>query len=341
MSAFMAYDTMVVDLMSEINLLMSTFVHDGYNALALALKAPLAATGTLFIVLMGYGITKGFIKAPLQELYKFVLRIGLIYFFAMNWGNFSFYVVDLFDKAMGQLSSTVMNATHTPTPGKSIEQGLQTVLTEVFHVGFWTMKKVSYRNWWPYYTAYFIWFSGIAVVAVAFFEIVVAKIMLALCLATAPLFFLCTLFDKTRSFFDRWLGSVVGSSLVLVFVSAVVGLCMSLVHASIASALADEAAGIGHAGWAPIFMVACLTVPCLLQAANIAKHIGGACHTAGGSVMVGGVVGGALGASMGVMRANDAWKQFREGSKKGGSTPFQHKAESDSNPLHFSTRGAV
>ena len=88
--SFLYYNTVVAGLMSQIDSLMVSFVQNGYNALAGALKLPLVALGSLFIILMGYGITYGFIKAPLQELYKFIIRLGFIYFFAMNWGNFSF-----------------------------------------------------------------------------------------------------------------------------------------------------------------------------------------------------------------------------------------------------------
>lgn len=316
---FLHYDTVVVNLVSQINTLMDHFTHDGYNALADALRLPLISMGGLFIILTGYGITHGFIKAPLQELYKFIIRIGFIYFFAMNWGNFSYYVVGLFDEGASQLGSVVMKASNTPMRGNSIAEGLQSVLNDVFRVGWWTMRKATIRNWWPYYTAWFIWLSGMAVVVVALFELIVAKVMLSICLATAPLFLICTLFDKTRAFFDKWLGSVVGFSLVFVFVSMVVGMCMSLVYSSISGYLPNEASDMNQVGWAPLFLVACLSVACLFQAANIAKHIGGACHTAGGGAMVGGLVGGAVGAAMFVHQAGKAWQDFREGkSSKGG-----------------------
>lgn len=314
----MYYNTVVTSLMTQIDTLMVAFVKNGYNAMAEALKGPFIALSALFIILMGYGITLGFIKAPLQELYKFIIRLGFIYFFAMNWGNFSFYVVGLFDQGAGQLGAIVMKATHHPAGGKNIAQGLQSVFTDVIHVGWWTMKKATLRNWWPYYTAWFIWLSGMAVVVVALFELIVAKIMLSICLATAPLFLICTLFDKTRAFFDRWLGSLVGFSLVFIFVSTVVGLVMSLINAVVSGYLPNQAANMDSVGWAPIFLVACLSVACLTQAANIAKHIGGACHTASGSAMVGGLIGGALGASVVLsQKGRELMKKFSKG--KSGS----------------------
>jgi len=305
--------------MSQIDRLMVVFVQNGYNALAGALKAPLAATATLFIVLMGYGITQGFIRTPLQELYKFIIRIGFIYFFAMNWGNFSFYIVGLFDQGASHLGAVAMKATHNPMGGKTIAQGLQSVLVDIIHIGQWTMKKATLRNWGPCFSALLIWASGILIVIAALCELIVSKIMLSICLATAPLFLIFTLFDKTRAFFDRWLGSLVGYSLVFVFVSTVVGLVMSLIHACIAGYIPNQAANMDSVGWAPIFLVACLATVCLTQAANIAKHIGGACHTAGGGALVGGFVGGALGASAAMGNAGELMKKFKKGRGVAGN----------------------
>lgn len=333
----LASSGMVVGLISQVDTLMGSFANDGYNALASALKMPFAALAALFITLMGYGITHGFIKAPLQELYKMVFRLGVIFFFAMNWGNFSFYVVGLFDRGAGELASVVMKATHTPMAGKSIAAGLQSVLNEVFQVGWSTMKLTSLKNWWPYYTALFIWLTGIAVVAVALFEIIVAKVMLSVCMAMAPLFLTLTLFDKTRSFFDRWLGAVVGFSLVLIFVSAVVGLCMTLVHASIADLL-NETSKISQLSFAPIFLVACLAIPCLFQAASIAKHIGGACHTAGGGAVVGGLIGSSMGAAVSLNQINKVWQGFREEKSQRG---LRNDLNNNHHKPQVSTRGEI
>lgn len=340
---FLYYNTVVTGLVSQIDTLMVTFVHNGYNALASALKAPLTALGTLSIVLLGYGITQGFIKSPMKTLYIWILKMGLIMFFAMNWGNFSFYVVGLFDKGAGELSAAVMKANHAPIAGKSIADGLQSVFTDVFRVGMWTMKKSTLRNWWPVCTAFFIWISGIAVIAVALFEIIVAKILLSICLATAPLFVIFILFDKTRSFFDRWLGSVVGFSLVLIFVSMVIGLCISLIHASIAGYLPEEAASMDAMGWAPIFLVACFCIACLVQAANIAKHIGGACHTAGGPAMVGGVAGVAAAAAVLMMKSYKSMNSMRQNKNNGGGLGYDDGGLTNNSQesTQYSTRGEL
>lgn len=337
--SFLYYNTVVTGLMSQIDTLMVPFVQNGYNALAQTLEKPLLAAGTLFVILMGYGITHGLIKAPLTELYKFIFRLGFIYFFAMNWGHFSYYVVGLFDKGAGELGAIVMKASHHPLAGKTIAQSLQSVVTDTVHIGLWTAKKASLRNWGPCLSALLIWVSGIIIVLAALCELIVSKIMLSICLATAPLFLMFTLFDKTRAFFDRWLGSLVGYSLVFIFVSTVVGLVMSLIQSCIAGYLPNEAAQMDSAGWAPIFLVACLSVMCLTQAANIGKHIGGACHTAGGGAMVGGLLAGAVGASIAMIKMGKSIKNFTKG--KGESEGEGGMQEGIKGSEHLLARGEI
>jgi type IV secretion system protein VirB6 len=337
--AFLYYNTVVTGLMSQIDTLMIAFVRNGYNALAGALKAPLVALGSLFIILMGYGITHGLIKAPMQELYKFIIRLGFIYFFAMNWGNFSFYVVGLFDQGASQLGAIAMKATSNPMGGKTIAQGLQSVLTDIVRIGLWTMKKATLRHWGPACNALLIWFSGLMIVAVALCELIVSKIMLSICMATAPLFLIFTLFDKTRAFFDRWLGSLVGYSLVFIFVSTVVGLTMSLIHACIAGYIPNEASQMDSVGWVPIFLVACLATACLTQSANIAKHIGGACHTAGGGAMVGGLIAGAVGASIALIKMGNLMKNF--GTGKGAAGGLGGMQDGIKGAEHLLARGEI
>ncbi|MFJ1270111.1 type IV secretion system protein [Legionella lytica] len=336
---FLYYDTVVTGLVRQIDTLMVEFVHHGYNALTLALKGPLAAVGALSIVLIGYGITYGFIKAPMKELYKWIIRMGFIYFFFMSWGHFSEYVVGLFDTGAGQLGSAIMKATHTPLAGKSIAQGLQTSFTDVFHVGLWTIKKASLKNWWPILTALFIWLSGTLVTVVALYEIIGAKILLSICLATAPLFIIFVLFDKTRAFFDRWLGQVIGYSLVIIFVSTVIGLSNSLIHASIAGYLPEQAESMNSVGWAPIFLVALLCTALLAQAALIAKHIGGACHTAGGGAMAAAAIGGAAGVLMMMKNSYQKMKDSPQSKSNSGGSNAQENGLQDT--THYATRGEL
>lgn len=315
-----AYNNIIVELFSQIDVLTRQFTMDAYQALAKALAAPLGALGVLAIVLMGYGIARGIIRMSMDVLYGYIIRIGIIWFFAMNWGNFSTYFVDLFAGGASQLGAVLMKATHMASPeiaGKNIAHSLQSVFSEIVEVGNLTLKKAGMRHVGPFFVSLLIYIAALAIALAALFEIVVAKLMLSLCLCTAPLFFLFTLFEKTRGFFDRWLGSLVGFSLVLVLVSAVLGLGLSLVHWSVKGHLLNQGESVGMVAWIPIFIVAALCVGAVIQAAGIAKNIGGGCHTAGGAAMVGAFMGSIMGTGRFASRLGRSTKKAGELGRKG------------------------
>lgn len=299
------YTNIILDLARQMEVITRTFTVNGYKAMSHALAQPLGALCVLFIILTGYGILRGLIKTPMQEFVNVAIRIGVVYMFAMNWDIFASYFIGLFVDGAGALSGVMMKANHSNMSyvnGANVNSSLQAVFTEIINIGTIAVKKATVRNITPLFIGLLIYLSGIAVVGLAFFEIVLAKLMLAICMSVAPLFFCFTLFKQTRSFFDSWLGVLVGFSLLLVFVSTTVGICLQLVHWVIAP-LQSNQAEIDLTSWISLFFVAGLAVMAILYVTGIAKGIGGSCSTSGtGSAMVGGFMGSALGVSMGVSK---------------------------------------
>ncbi|MBA2649671.1 MAG: type IV secretion system protein [Legionella sp.] len=288
------YDTFLLSLANEVDALTTHFVFDGYTALANLLRAPVGSLLVLYIILIGYAMVRGLIDKPQQELFKFVIRAGLIYMLALNWSFFSSHVKDLLVVGSESIATTLMQAVHKNQLGGSINQGLQSVLNEILQLGSDLFDAGSFRKPTPYFAGFMVFFCGSITLGLAFIEIVIAKLMLAVTLCTAPLFILFTLFEQTKSFFDRWLGVVTGFAFVLIFVSSVVGLCVHLLHWVTAGILGNAA--LTAAIWVPIFIVAVLCVMGITQAVAIGKSIGGSLCTSGGAAMVGGFIGGSMGA---------------------------------------------
>ncbi len=290
----MVLDTFLLNLAGEIDRLTCHFVFDGYTALAELLKAPLGAMVVLYIVLTGYAIARGLIKTPQQELFKFVFRVGFICLAGMNWSFFASHIRDLFVVGSETISTALMQAVHSEFRVGSINQGLQNVLNEVLKLGGELFEVGSFRKLTPYFSGIMVFLSGCITVGLAFIEIVIAKLMLAITLCTAPLFICFTLFEQTKTFFDRWLGVLVGFSLVTVFVSSVVGLSTHFLH-WVTNSMLNNPEQMKSAIWVPIFIIAALCVMGITQAVNIGKSIGGSLCTSGGAAMVSGFVGASLG----------------------------------------------
>jgi type IV secretion system protein VirB6 len=289
----MHYNTFLINLSHEIDTLTNHFVFEGYHAVASLLQAPLGAMIVLYIVLMGYAMIRGIVQTPQHELFKFTLRAGVIYMSAMNWDFFASHIKDLFVVTSESVSSTLMQAMYKQ-PSSSITQGLQNILNEILKLGSDLFDAGSFRKLTPYFAGTMVFLSGSISVGLAFIEIVTAKLMLSITLCSAPLFIIFTLFDQTKSLFDRWLGMLLGFSFVLVFVSSVVGFSIHLLH-WITFDMLHNPAHLKASIWVPLFIVACLCVMGITQAAAIGKSIGGAICTSGGAAMVGGFIGGSMG----------------------------------------------
>lgn len=326
MTMALNYDNFITLFAAEIDSITKTFVLDGYKALSSFLQAPLGSLLVLYIVLMGYGITRGLIERPQQELFRFAFRAGLIYMTAMDWDIFASYIRDLIVIGSEGIASHMMQALGKQSSGSSINQSLQNVLNEILGLGTDLLKAGSLRNFSPYFAGIMVLLSGSLTIGLAFIEIVVAKIMLAVCLSTAPLFIIFTLFEQTKSFFERWLGTLAGFSFGIIFVSAVVGLCMHLLH-WITGALLANNTELTAPIWIPIFIVSCLCLFALLEAVSIGKSIGGSVSSSNGAAMVGGLLAFGLGATSSLKNTAEKSKDLTRMGLSGTSNLFEKGAQ--------------
>ena len=252
------YYTIIERLFTELDLLLNNFVFNGYSALANYLKTPLGLAIMLYIILMGLSISQGWVKLAMGNLVKSVQKLGLIYIAAMNWCWFSFYVVDLLNKGAGEIGSVLVAATPIPIPhfaGEGINGAMQSVFIEITEIGSWIWNQGAWNNMSPRFTGALILVFGYTLILVALFELVLAKIMLAILFATAPLFISFTLFKPTHGFFDRWLGACVGFALLMIFISSMLALDLSLIQWSIAGMYASHATNIDLVGFVPVMIV--------------------------------------------------------------------------------------
>jgi type IV secretion system protein VirB6 len=298
------YLTIVNDLLTQLDVLLKEYVFNGYSALSDQLKYPLGLAVVLYISLMGLSITQGWVKVSMGNFTKSAFKIGLIYMFAMNWGFFSDYVVRGIEQSAGEMGTILMNATPMHMSnfnGAGINEGLQFVLIEITKMGVWVLDQSSLHNFlMPFVCAIGIWGFGYALVLIALFEIVLAKIMLAVLFALAPLFMSFTLFKVTHVFFDRWLGAIVGFALVLIFISSVLALVLSLVQFAIGDVYATHRVNMSLVGFVPMMVVGFIGIGVMLYVAHLAQSIGSGMSTASGSALLAGSVGGFLGSAAGI-----------------------------------------
>ena len=295
------YAHIILSLQTKIGVLIDTYTSGGYQHLAKAYGPTISGVCVLYIIITGYLVISGKIEMPIKVFQTMAFKIGLVLSLALNWGFFSKYVVNLFFNGAEEIGDSLMTINPFPMPdilsGKGIYIGLQSVFIEVANVGAWVIQKGNWHNWGPILNGWLIQLTGGLVTILAFAEITIAKISMAVLFCTAPLFVAFTLFDFTKSMFDRWIGALAGCSFVVILSSAVVSIYVSLLHWTVAGHFVNKAVGVSIVGWMPIAFVALLCIPLISQIASIGRSIAGGCSSGGASAAMGGLVGGFLGAS--------------------------------------------
>ncbi|MDF1654362.1 MAG: type IV secretion system protein [Coxiellaceae bacterium] len=272
------YSNAIECIYTELHLLLADYVFDAYGALAAYIKLPLALAITLYICLLGIAITQGWVKLSFSEFGKSALKIALIYMAAINWSWFSENVMALISQGAGHIGAILTSATPLPiphTPGEGINAAIQLVLTELTKIGMLLWQKGSWHNFGPVFSALLVWGFGYAMLLVSLFELVLAKIMLAVLFATAPLFISFTLFKPTRGFFERWLGACVGYALIMVFVAAMLTLVLTIAQWMLEQVYLQHMHGMTVVDFVPMMLVGFVGVGLILKSAQLAQAIGG------------------------------------------------------------------
>ncbi len=299
------YTTIILKLFTQLDVLLKSYIFNGYGALTHTLKYPLGLAITLYIVLLGISISHGWVRLSMGNLIKSTLKIGLLYTFAMNWGFFSEYAIKLISGGANDIGGILLNATPISLPhfaGEGINGAMQSVLIEFTKIGQWIWDMGTWHSPGPYFSALITWGFGDVLILIAVFEIALAKIMLAILFATAPLFVSFTLFKATQGFFERWLGAIVGFALLIIFVSATLALALSIAQWAIADMYVNHATGISFVGFVPVIVVGFLGIGIILRVSHLAQQIGGIVTISSGTSLIAGAIGGALAGSFTAVR---------------------------------------
>ena len=292
-------DTYVKILFTDFDAAVKNYIYDGYNALMSYVNVYLASLIIAAIIFMGYKLWFTD-DLKIKDFAYFVAKVSFIYFFAVNWGNFSEYLMTFFQKGIiDGMGSAIMTANPIKIPNvDDIESALQ--LTSdlvsfigssiISHAGFSTMSYIFYGG--------FVYISGFVLILIAMIEIVVAKIMMAALFVIAPAIIPCCLFKYTQGIFDRWIGNLIGFSLLLVLISAVLGIGMSIIYSflpitSITAVLPDHFFNGLSYGIIPMLASLIIVAYSLTKITSVAMHIGGGASSAGLGAIAGGMMIGA------------------------------------------------
>ncbi|MAZ38494.1 MAG: hypothetical protein CMF49_00055 [Legionellales bacterium] len=294
----------VTVLFTQLDAILDHYVHDGYSAVVDVIKTPLGLAIAIYVTFMCYQWHVDPSRMNLKELLGSFFKICAVYTMALQWDLFSQYCVQLITGFADTVGSALINAAPVHMPnftGEKISNTLQMTLDTFVKFAKTCFAAGSFHSFMPYFEGFVVFLVGSALTLVAVIELVVAKVFLSLLFAIAPLFIAFALFKPTQSMFDNWMKEIIGYTFLMIFVAATIGFVFTLLELLLPiqaiSDLTDEPAGAS----AIALILGGLGVYLLLHAAKQGKALAGGFVSSTGSAMMGAMIGGAWGSTMGTL----------------------------------------
>ena len=213
--------------------------------------APLALAATVYFLLLGYGILRGAIQAPLRELTWQIGKVGLV-FAACSATFYSSVIVagvpqiatslissgggsasnpgSTFDSYMSDASKVVQNMTAAQA---QVDAPLQASINPLDKLS--AIYPDMLVSIWSLVVYLFAFISALF----GFVIDVFALLGIQICVALAPLAFASLLFNASRWFFDGWMRQAINYSLLMVIMSIVTKFVIGMEQSVLDSLLAQ------------------------------------------------------------------------------------------------------
>lgn len=249
---------------------------EGFSALASAYGPILTALMAVSVALFGIRAASGRPMNALKAI-GFFMKLAGVYVFATLWFQFAVAIqlplqdgADAIANALlsGMSGGVDSDATALTMLDAFVAAGFE-VSGELFSLASW--DSVS-----PIFMSFFVAVATLGLAVTALFVIGVAKMLMGLCAATAPLFLSMLLFETTKPFFQRWLAAFVGAALTVVFayamLAAILVTAQSMIEEFTAVAVDDSFGWDDAVGYVIVSSVATLV---LVHISSFAASIAG------------------------------------------------------------------
>lgn len=260
-------------------------VERGYAVLAAPGSPASAALSGLLVIavaLFGYRLLLG--RGVLSDSIGLVIRIGIVLTIATSWSAWQAVAYDTLARAPTRIAADLLTGTATIDPLLGVQAILDRL--ESASVGFRTRAGIaSPLVGGPAASSMTLTVSAFVLTLSTVGLLVVARLVLAIMLAIAPLMAGFLLFDATRGMAEGWLRTMVAAALVPLFVLTLVSIETAILLPLIARLSAEQSAGLYAAtSVTPIGLVALVFAAAMIAGAVAGARIAGGIRLPGRTV---------------------------------------------------------
>ena len=216
--------TIVQDLIQELDNAIHSVGENLFVNLADVITPLAGSVLTVYIIWLGYRVAMGGAALKADDVAQLLVRIFVIFSIGLYWQNF-LYLYDLFSTTTGEIAWSFFTAAGD-AQGNSPAQGMDQ---------FANSNKIAVNNTVRAQGSITRGFLGaIMLILMAIlqciyvFIVAMSKIALGVCVAIAPLAFLCLLSERTKNLFEAWLQSVIAYSMYPIAAAATIGVLVTV-----------------------------------------------------------------------------------------------------------------
>lgn len=270
----MGASSFITGTLTQTDLALRSFVFDGYHALANHLTPVVGTCVSLMIVGYGWALLRGMVKTPIIEAANIALKLGVILTLAKNWSFFSSHIYEFFTNGPIALTKVMINTAKVDWSllgSGQVDKALESGFNQGMDTAMTIIKQKSFSNWAPAFAGSFAALAVLLTCGYAVGLLVMAKVGLAVCLALAPIFLLCYLFESTKRITESWMQHIIGFALTPLGIHSVLMLVLSLLNHSLMLANPEKEITFSTAGIFLLWAIVC--IPLLVQTKSLMSSI--------------------------------------------------------------------
>jgi len=268
--------TIFEDIFSDLDLTLTTYVTEVTEAVIADITPVVSVLLTIYMMLWGWLVIRGQVNEFVTDGFTRIVRLTIIVAIALNLGHYNTYVGDFLVQLPDHLISITSNGA-----ANSTGEYLDDTFSEIWKAGWVFMNKADDESTLgvadiPLTLAgLFVWGLGLFLTVVGAFLLILSKMVLAVLIATGPIFIILTMFEATKKFFDSWLGQCFNYILISLLVGGVLRLIVAFLVAHLTGVDLLTKPNVEIKDSVPIIMYSLIGILILRQVMPIASALGG------------------------------------------------------------------
>ena len=285
-------DGAVQSIIDQTDTAVQTYVQNVWTEFDEQATPLILAVATISLVLVGYMMLTGRVRASSPEFVSRLMRWTLIFVLLLNMPgiyDFAYPLVTGVPAAVAQFMLTL--APDSPTEDEVVGM-IESVLEAGMNAASRVWTNAGYLSLTPYIISSLLLMTALLLAIVATVLLVLSKLAVGILLAVAPFFLGLRLLDVGKGLFEGWLRQLLTFALVPIFVYSLIALNFTILeesHEQLTAAVTTPGAIISLSVVVPFVLVGIANLVLLTQVMGWAGGVGGgiALAVSAGAVIAG------------------------------------------------------